>query len=57
MTAVKLNEKRFLTIEEPDERKRIVGQRLMEQYKQAGISGVLQDTVLFEQWQAENAPA
>jgi hypothetical protein len=38
-----LNEKGILSIEELDERKRVVGQRLAEQYKQAGDGVMLQD--------------
>ncbi len=38
-----LNEKGILTVEELDERKRIVGQRLVEQFKRDGNGVMLQD--------------
>ncbi len=38
-----LNEKGLITIEELDERKRVVGQRLVEQFRQNGSGVMLQD--------------
>jgi Fe-S-cluster containining protein len=38
-----LNEKGFITTEELDERKRVVGERLVEQYRKNGNGVVLQD--------------